>query len=143
MQIDPKKPMPRATITRNVRPAIFQENKMGTMNIGLAAYDARWSNYGQYLQKLIEAVQLRWDDLISSSKHYPQQGSTVMVTFQLVSTGKVEAIVKVDGTADKLATSWCVSAISPNEGFTYGPWTDDMVAVLGTSQELTFNFLYR
>jgi hypothetical protein len=143
VHIDPRKPMPRPAISHNVRPAVFQENKLGTPNMGVTGIDAHWSAYGQYLQKLIEAIQLRWDDLIAASKHYPQQGSTVTVTFVLNSEGKIDAIRKVDATADNLATNWCVSAISPNEGFTYGPWTDDMIAMLGTTQELTFTFMYR
>ena len=143
IHIDPKKPMPRTALTRNVRPAIFEENKMGTSNIGLSAYDAKWSNYGQYLQKLIEAIQQRWENLIMESKHYPQQGTMVSVTFVLNSEGKIASIKKVEEATDALATNWCVSGISPSEGFSYGKWTDDMVAMLGTEQELTFTFYYQ
>lgn len=143
IHIDPKKPMPRNVLTRNVRPAIFEENKMGTSNIGLSAYDAKWSNYGQYLQKLIEAIQQRWENLIMASKHYPQQGTTVTVTFVLNSEGKIASIKKVEEATDALATNWCVSGISPSEGFSYGKWTDDMVAMLGTEQELSFTFYYQ
>lgn len=143
IHIDPRKPLPRPELTRNVRPAVFQENKIGTSNIGLSSYDARWSNYGEYLQKMIEAIQQRWDNLIRESKHYPQQGSTVSVTFVLDAAGRIAVIRKVDGTADNLATNWCVTAISPSDGFSYGAWKEDMITVLGTSQEMTFTFLYQ
>jgi len=36
------------------------DNKFGTMNIGPTAVDARWSNYGVYLQRMIETVQIQW-----------------------------------------------------------------------------------
>jgi hypothetical protein len=143
MAIDPKKPQPRPQLDRNVRQAIFQENKIGTMNIGPVAYDAKWSSYGKYLQKMIEAIQARWDDLIAASRHYPQQGSRVSVTFVMDSAGKIANIRSVDGDAGELATNWCVTAISPSQDFSYGLWTDDMKAVLGEKQELTFTFLYR
>jgi hypothetical protein len=143
MNIDPRKPQPRPQLTKNVRQAIFEENKIGTSNIGPVAYDAKWSSYGQYLQKMIEAIQARWDDLISASKHYPQPGSHVTVTFQMDSAGKIAAITTVDGDTDDLAKNWCVTAISPSQDFTYGIWPADMIAVLGEKQELTFTFLYR
>ncbi len=143
MNIDPKRPQPRPQLVKNVRPAIFQENKIGTMNIGPVAYDAKWSNYGKYLQTMIEAIQARWDDLIAASRHYPQQGSRVSVTFVIDSEGKIATIRTVDGDAGELATNWCVTAISPSQDFSYGVWTDDMKALLGEKQELTFTFLYR
>lgn len=143
VNIDPRKPQPRPQLVKNVRPAIFQENKLGTMNIGPVAIDAKWSNYGQYLQKMIEAIQARWDNLIAASRHYPQPGSRVTVTFVMNSEGRITSFGATDGDAGELATNWCVTAISPSEEFTYGPWTDDMIAVLGEKQELTFTFLYR
>jgi len=141
--IDPKRPQPRPQLVRNSRPAVFQENKFGTQNIGLTGVDAKWSSYGQYLRKMIEAIQARWDDLIAASKHYPTQGSRVSVSFVMDSEGKIASIRTVDGDAGELATNWCVTAISPSQDFSYGIWTDDMKAVLGEKQELTFTFLYR
>ncbi len=143
MTIDPRKPQPRPQLTRNVRPAIFQENKLGTMNIGPIAVDAKWSNYGQYLQKMLEAIQARWDNLIAASRHYPQPGSRVTVSFVINSAGRITSFGATDGDAGELATNWCVTAISPSEDFTYGPWTDDMIAILGEKQEMTFVFYYR
>ena len=105
--------------------------------------DARWTNYGQYLQTLISAVQLRWDEMVARSGFYPTRGSRVFVTFVLNKAGEVASIKGVEGTAGDVATNWCVIAVSPFAGFSYGPWTSDMVALLGEEQELTFVFLYR
>ena len=143
IKIDPRTPQPRPQLVKNVRAAIFQENKLGTSNIGLTAYNAKWSSYGAYLQKLIDAIDARWQDLVSASKHYPQPGSRVTVTFVLNSQGRIASIRTVDGDAGELATNWCVTAISPSAEFSYGEWTSDMLAVFGDKQELTFTFLYR
>jgi len=35
----------------------------------------------------------------------------------------------------------CVSAITTRAP--YGDWTDDMIAVLGSEQEMTFSFYYQ
>jgi hypothetical protein len=143
IHIDPSRPMPRQVLDKGNRPAIFEKNLIGTKNIGPIAYNAKWSEYGAYLQKLVDAVDARWQDQIRNSKHYPTPGSEAIVTFVLNAAGEVTQIKKTEGTAGEQATNWSVSAISPGAGFSYGEWTPQMVAVLGDQQELTFYFLYR
>jgi hypothetical protein len=141
--IDRNRPQPRQQLNqRSVRPAIFSENQLGTKNIGMAAVDARWSNYGVYLQRMIETVQIQWDTLINEGKNYPSRGSTVTVKFKINSEGAISRIVNVDGgMAGPIAEGYCVSAITKPSPF--GKWTDDMVAMLGTEQEMTFVFYYQ
>jgi hypothetical protein len=141
-QIDPKHPRPRPQVVKQmqVRPAIFQENKIGTKNIGAIAYDAKWSNYGQYLQKMIESVQIQWERILIESRVSPPSGTSVKVVFRMDVEGKISQIVEVVGTAGNQAEKACTSAITSRAP--YGPWTEDMIAVLGQSQELTFTFFY-
>lgn len=141
-QIDPKHPQPRKTIDQHVRPAIFTDNPNGTANSGITALDSRWSNYGVYLKRLTETVQVEWDNILTASMISPRSGSTVSITFVLNSKGQISKIVKVDsspGTLDT-ATSACVSGLTNRAP--YGDWTDDMIALLGTEQQMTFTFLY-
>jgi hypothetical protein len=142
-QIDPQRPRPRPTIVQQqqVRPAIFAENKLGTSNIGPIAVDARWSNYGAYLQRMIETVQLQWERILSESKIYPTSGSSVQVKFIMNSEGAITRIVNVESTATDAASRACMSAITDRSP--YGKWTDDMTAVLGEQQEMTFKFFYQ
>lgn len=142
-QIDPKHPRPRPMVVRQqqVRPAIFEENKFGTQNIGPVAYDARWSNYGAYLQRMIESIQIEWDRILIESRAYPISGTHVTVKFRLDKEGKISAIIDVEGTAGNEWEKVCTSAITNRAP--YGPWTDDMITVLGDSQELTFTFYYQ
>jgi len=141
--IDPRRPRPRPQIvkTQQVRPAIFEENKFGSRNIGPAAYDARWSNYGAYLQKLIETVQIQWERILIESRVYPVGGTHVSVRFRIDKEGKIPEIINVDGTAGEQAKQACISAITSRAP--YGEWTDDMVALLGEQQEMTFTFYYQ
>src|SRR5579884_2406402 len=134
---DPMHPRPRPTLNeRDVRPAVFEENPVGTIKTGENAWDARWSNYGQYLQQLINTVQAEWDHILSNSGIYPVSGTHVVVTFRLNSKGNITEIVKVDGNAGDLGQRYCVSAITDRAP--YGAWTDDMIAMLGNDQQLTF-----
>lgn len=141
--IDPTHPRPRPTIvkTQKTRPAIFTEQLAGTSNMGLTALDARWSNYGAYLKKLIDTVQVQWENILISGKIYPPGGSTVTVTFILDSEGKIARIVNVENKSSEQAAHACASAITDRAP--YGPWTDDMIAMLGKQQEMTFTFYYQ
>ena len=143
IRIDPRHPQPRRTLAQRVRPAIFADNKFGTQNIGPTAYDARWSNYGVYLQRMIETVQIEWDRDLARSKIYPNSGSVVQVKFVMDSKGAISRIVNVEpsaGTSDA-ATRSCISAITARAP--YGDWSDDMISVLGKEQEMTFSFYYQ
>ncbi len=140
-RIDPRRPRPAPKLEQRARPAIFAEQKIGTRNIGPVAFDAKWSNYGQYLQQLIETVQIQWDRILIQSKVYPASGTMVVVKFRLDKGGSIAEIISViPGNADQ-ASRACVSAITARAP--YGEWTDDMIQVLGESQELTFSFYYQ
>lgn len=141
--IDPRRPRPRPQVVKQqqVRPAILAENKFGTSNIGPVAIDARWSNYGAYLQRMIDTVQIQWERLIISMPAMPAGGSTVTVKFVMNDEGKIARIVNVDTNSNETASRACVSAITDRSP--YGPWTDDMKAVLGNEQEMTFTFYYQ
>jgi hypothetical protein len=141
--IDPTRPRPRPQVVRQqkTRPAIFTENKFGTSNIGPMAYDAKWNNYGAYLQRLIDTVQVQWENILISGRIYPPGGSTVTVTFILDSEGKIARIVNVENKSSEQAAHACASAITDRAP--YGAWTDDMIAMLGKQQEMTFTFYYQ
>jgi hypothetical protein len=140
---DPAHPRPRPEVVKQqkTRPAIFTENKFGTSNIGPVAYDARWSNYGAYLQRLIDTVQIQWENILISGKVYPPGGSTVSVTFIIDSDGKISRIVNVENKSTDQAAHACVNAITDRAP--YGKWTDDMIAMLGQQQEMTLTFYYQ
>jgi hypothetical protein len=140
--IDPKHPQPRRTLTTFSRPAIFADNPVGTSNLGITGIDARWSNYGAYLRRMLEIVQVEFDKLVEESQIYPPSGSQAWITFKLNSQGKISAIVTVapkTGCTDAAAQT-CVSSITLPAP--YDPWTDDMIAMLGTEQQMTFIFYY-
>jgi hypothetical protein len=141
--IDPRRPQPRPQLVKTVqsRPAILAENKFGTANIGNIAVDAKWSNYGAYLQKMIETVQIQWERIVIEQRANPVVGSSVTVKFIMDDEGRIARIVDVGTTANETATRACISGISDRAP--YGPWTDDMKAVLGTQQEMTFTFYYQ
>ncbi len=139
--IDPKHPRARAMINNyQTRPAVFKDNQFATSNIGPVAYDAKWSNYGAYLHKMIEAIQIQWERILQESATAPPPGSTVTVSFILDSKGKISSITDIQTTSSEQGKRSSVSAITDTAP--YGDWTDDMIAILGNEQSLTFVFYY-
>lgn len=141
-RIDPQRPQPRPRVERNVRPAVLVQNKFGTTNIGMTAIDARWSKYGEYIQKFIETVQIEWERIIDATHTYPPPGTTVSVKFRMDGKeGAIAEIISSDSSGGIQAERTCISAITSRAP--YGKWTEDMIAVLGESQEMTFTFYYQ
>lgn len=147
-RIDRTKPMARprlpasvAVPTTRARSSPILKNELGTQNIGVAAYDARWSSYGEYLQRLIDTVDVQWHRLILNSAVYPASGTRVVVKFVLNAKGEVAEIVDVTSNGSRPSEYNCVNAIQARAP--YGEWTEDMISVLGQSQELTFTFHYQ
>lgn len=142
--IDPKNPQPRRTLAPDVvraRPSPLAHREFGTENIGAVAYNAKWSAYGEYLQKFIESVDIQWKRIVEQSSIYPVAGTKVVVRFRMDSKGAIAEIVKVESaTGGRAAQDACVSAIVAREP--YGAWPEDMIAVLGESQEISFTFHY-
>jgi hypothetical protein len=65
----------------------------------------------------------------------------VTVKFVMNDEGRIVDIGVENSTANDTATRACVSAIT--DRMPYGPWTDDMKAVLGDRQQMTFTFYYQ
>lgn len=135
------RPRPQAVKQQNTRPAIFAEKKFATPNIGPVAVDAKWGNYGAYLQRMIDTIQTQWERILIESRVVPASGTTVTVKFVLDDDGKITRITNVSTTTNEAASHACLSAITDRAP--YGPWTDDMKAALGKQQEMTFTFRYQ
>ncbi|HEY9248292.1 MAG TPA: hypothetical protein VIO38_04140 [Rariglobus sp.] len=142
-KVDAKRPQQRPTLAPDVvraRPTPLANREFGTEHIGAIAYNAKWSAYGEYLQKFIESVDIQWQRIIEQSSIYPVSGTKVEVVFRMNAKGDISEIVKVSSGGGRAAQDACVSAIVARAP--YGPWPEDMIGVLGDSQELTFTFHY-
>lgn len=143
-QVDAKRPRPRPTLAPEVvkaRSSPVANRELGTENIGVVAYDAKWSAYGEYLQKFFETVEVQWKRILDQTNVWPTAGTKVTVRFRMDSKGDVPRIIDVKSNGNRSFESACVSAIVARAP--YGPWTEDMLRVLGDSQEFTFSFEIR
>jgi hypothetical protein len=116
------------------------QDTYGTSNIGANTNNAKWSLNGTYLRKMTAAIHMQWDRILIESGTHPPSGSAVTVKFVLDSKGKVTEILDVRSTSSEQGSASCVSAIINSAP--YGDWSDDMIATLGTSKEITLQFIY-
>lgn len=138
-QVDRPTPKPRPRLTQ-ARPNILQNRLAGTSNIGILGIDARWSEYGEYMQEFVEIVQNSWYAILDESRIAPKSGTHVIVTFTLNSDGEL-SVLNTEETAGKQGAYACTNALTVRQP--YRKWTDQMVAVLGTQQTMTFSFYYQ
>jgi hypothetical protein len=137
----PRVPPDRERVAqRHARPAFLRDDQLGTQNIGPVGYNARWDEYGAYLQKLIEKVQIQWEREIVHSSARPPSGAAVRVTFIIDDQGNITGVTPDDGGAPPQFKRGCVSAVTA--GAPYGKWSDDMVAALGRKQKMSLAFYY-
>jgi len=134
-----RQPLPRPRLAQ-VRPGILQERPVGVSTAGQVAVDAHFSQFGDYLQELIDIVQIQWERILTSASISPKPSSHVTISFRINSKGQIAEIIKVDGDAGEYGTNAALSAI--REPAPYRAWTKEMVAVLGDDQVITFSFYY-
>ena len=132
-------PQPRPRL-QNTRPTVLANQPHGVSRAGQIGVDAKFSEFGDYLQELIEIVQAQWNAVLARTATYPVTGSKVVIRFTLSSDGVVTRIEEVEETAGKQGTYACLSAIQDRQP--YRPWTKEMIAILGNEQTITFAFFY-
>lgn len=139
----PQMPRPRPRLNPNVVPAPLMESNQRASRTGRVAVDAQFSEYGDYLQRMVEAVSRAWNASVSRVELIKERPSRVKVRFTIDSRGNIRNMRVVDKTpnAQLLATGLCMDAIQSRAP--YDRWTQDMVQTLGTEQEITFTFHYR
>jgi hypothetical protein len=132
------KERPRLASVSHNRTTILTNKFTGVSNIGVHAHDARFTEYGAYLQELAEIVQTQWNKILAESRVSPPNGTRVTVTFKINPKGETEIIKVEDFGAGRQAVFSCQNAITYPQP--YRKWTEEMIAMLGDSQELTYTF---
>lgn len=132
------KARPRLTAPRTT---ILSNRITGVSNLGILGMDARWSEYGEYMQELVEIVQTQWYRILQESRVSPPRGSHVIITFKINSHGETDIVKVEDSDAGKQGVFSCQNAIQARQP--YRTWTEQMITVLGEEQTLTFAFYYQ
>ena len=131
-------PQPRPILPR-APPGPVRTQRAGVSQTGQVGYDAKFSEFGDYIERVVEAVTQRWHAL-ASARSYRETSTFVRLEFELSQDGSVSELYVTETTAKALGILLCRSAIE--QGAPFGPWTEEMIGVLGEEQTITFTFHY-
>jgi len=130
---------PRATLPSGTA-GLLLRNHSGVSRAGAVAIDARFSNYGDYTQRMLEAIQSSWWSIIERSRFEGVSRGRVTVRFRLHRDGTVTDVQIVGSEVTRVMTLACKDSVMAPAP--YDIWRADMVAMYGESDTVTINFLY-
>lgn len=113
---------------------------VGVNRAGSLAIDARFSNYGDYTQRMMEAIQSSWWSIIERSRFEGVTRGRVTVSFRLHRDGTVTDAKVLATEVTRVMTLACKDAVMAPAP--YDIWRADMVAMYGESDTVTINFHY-
>ena len=130
---------PRATIPSGTM-GILLKNNVGVNRAGAIAVDAKFSNYGDYSQRMMEAIQSSWWALIDRARFESVSRGSVVIRFILCRDGSVvnAEILRTD--VPQVMALACKDAVMAPAPFDH--WREDMVALFGNEQTVTITFHY-
>ena len=136
--VDPERP--RASIPSGTA-GLLLRNSVGVNRAGAVAIDARFSQYGDYTQRMLEAIQSSWWSIIERSQFESIQRGRVTVRFRLHRDGTVTDATILSNEVTRVMSLACKDAVMAPAP--YDIWRADMVALYGESDIVTINFYYR
>ncbi len=136
------RPLPRKKVGAEVLLAPLNESGERAPRRGTLAVNSRLTDFGDYTQRTLEAIQAEWHRLVREvSVDSGSTFSSVQVKFRITRKGSVTDAGIVESTADPIGSMICLDAIHARAPF--GAWTDEMVRILGDSTEMEITFHYR
>ncbi len=139
LSADRPTPSPRPTLPRTHSGPVA-DRQGATSRVGEVAIDARRSDFGVYLERMLESIERQWLGMARAHASAADMGARVRVRFTLDSSGYV-TIVDIDSTASQTGTLICQDAIEARAPF--GEWSNEMVELMGEEQTMTITFHYR
>lgn len=131
----PKASLPSGTY------GLLLRNPVGVNRAGTLSLDARFSSYGDYAQRMMEAIQASWWSLLERAKFDDFASGIVIVRFRVHRDGTATDAEILTSTVPDLAALSCKDSILMTAPF--DSWRADMVAMLGEDETVTITFRYR
>lgn len=121
--------------------SITMRSNTSVNEVGVCSLDAKYSEFGDYTQRMLEAIQAAWYLAVWRSS-IVQTRAVVVVEFTLNADGTLEDARVVSSNASAPATYACLDAVASRAPFE--PWRADMIALVGKNSETSrISFHYR
>ncbi|MBO7521103.1 MAG: hypothetical protein J6T16_02555, partial [Opitutales bacterium] len=135
-------PRPRPHLSLQTASGPMLANTKSANKIGAVAADSRFSEFGAYQQRMVEAIARQWYLLASMHTLSNEAGTMVVVEYFLNPQGEITSIKTILNTSTLTGKSLCEQAILTTAP--YGAWTPEMLAAFGSQdQSVKFTFYYR
>ena len=131
-------PQPRVQY-RNTGPLKRHESGV-SMIAQMAQYSAEFSEFGDYLERMFETIEIEWHNLLNRQR-LAERRSQVSIAFFLNQDGEVVDWEIVQASSSLQAQVVCAAAI--NNRAPFGDWTAEMVSMLEEQERIIINFLFR
>ncbi len=137
-----QQPRPRPRLRPRVTAGPLMDAAGGVTSVGAIAIDAEFHQFGDYLQRMFEAIGYQWNLLATQTRRASSQTySRVIVEFWVARSGYLHNAQVLFSSAGKAGTLICEDAILSRAPF--GEWTEEMVSTLGEKQRVRVTFIYR
>jgi len=140
----PEKPrtLKEARAQSSLMPSMPMHQEGGMRRAAIVpSLDARATPFGEYDRKFIDAVTMRWYDLLDSQKFAQDRTGKVTLRFRLNYTGTITDMKILESTVGDLLGYVCQQAVTDPAPFE--AWPSDMRRMVGENyREITFTFYY-
>ena len=133
-------PRPRLRVERDTSYGPIKDNRQGAIVIGRLAFDAQYSEFGEYWRRVAEIIEARWRNLVYNTRAIPRGGYRVVVQFSITRDGQVRNVKVAFSDAGKLADTVSIDAIVGEAP--YFEWTPEMIVKMGEEAACAIHFYY-
>lgn len=135
-------PKQRPQLSMKIPAGPLADNRSHASRQGMLAVDSRFSEFGAYQQRMLEAISRQWNLLGSKYDLIPAIGTQVVIEFWLDKNGDLVRHKILFSNSTNTGRGLCEQSILTTAP--YGEWTRDMLNVFGDSaQSVTITFHYR
>lgn len=135
-------PRRRPTLSMKIPAGPLADNKQRASSQGFLAVDSRFSEFGAYQQRMIEAISRQWNLLGSKYDLGATVGSQIVIEFSLNMAGELVKCEVLFSNSTNTGAGLCEQAILTTAP--YGAWTAEMIGSLGSQdQPVRITFHYR
>ncbi len=137
---DAPTPRPRLRVERDTSFGPIRDNRQGVIRVGQLAFDAQYSEFGDYWRRVAEVIEARWRNLVYNTRSIPFGGYRVVVQFAINRRGQVSDVQVTYSNAGRLAETISVDAIVGEAPFF--EWTPEMIVRMGEQVPAAIHFFY-
>lgn len=135
-------PKPRPYLSMRIPAGPLADNRTRASMQGTIAVDSRFSEFGAYQQRMIEAISRQWNLLGSQYDLNTAVNTTVIIEYSIDRTGALASISVLYSNSTNTGRGLCEQSILTTAP--YGEWTGEMVSALGgQNQDVRITFHYR